>query len=430
VHEVVRIQENTKTEATESFIANPDHRYILNLTTSNNWRAHPVGIVRVERELAKFIFAYKNIDYAIWDDEALILRKLERWQVRNILSEKWCDNNKNQLSYQSSSLHAFDLSNMDVFISVGLDWDNSQIYKIYNHLVMYGSQLVATCYDLVPIIYPEFTVRRDFYQLFKKHLIDIAHTATVVWVSSDSIRSSLIDFWISAGVDAHLPEVCIVPLASLVFSEIPQLSNNDTNTLQHTLSRGDYVLYVSSLEARKNHRLLVNVWRELHRQRGSLCPRLVFVGMRGWGTDDLLSQIGRMKVFKEDKITWLEGVSDALLYHLYTNCLFTVFPSTYEGWGLAATESLSHGKICVVANNSALPEATQGLMPQYHPYDYMGWSAEIARLVDDHLYRLTLEESIVENYVNRSWADFSREYCEKVLGNQARHKIIGITENE
>ncbi|WP_156429409.1 glycosyltransferase, partial [Burkholderia sp. TSV86] len=110
-------------------------------------------------------------------------------------------------------------------------------------------------------------------------------------------------------------------------------------------------------------------------------------------------------------------VSDALLAHLYANCLFTVFPSMYEGWGLAATESMSFGKACVIANNSALPQAAQGLMPQYPPGDFFGWKNEITRLIDDHAYRLDLERKIASHYVARTWADFSREFCEKLLVN-------------
>lgn len=218
-------------------------------------------------------------------------------------------------------------------------------------------------------------------------------------------------------MEITLPPVEVIPLGAMErAAQLPELTAKEVDTLRHILVGGNYILYVSSLEARKNHRMLVNVWRELYRERGKACPQLIFVGMNGWGVDDLRQQIGRMPVFKDDaKIVWLNGVSDALLAHLYANCSFTVFPSLYEGWGLAAAESMSYGKACVISNNSSLQQATQGLMPAYHPGDYFGWKAEISRLIDDSEYKENLEKKIEGQYRQRTWADFSRDFCEKLL---------------
>ncbi|MBE7565877.1 glycosyltransferase [Acidithiobacillus sp. HP-11] len=401
------------------FLGRSNLRYVFNLTTSHHWRAHPVGIIRVERELAKYLLRYKNVIYVIWDGEFGVLRKLDDWQVVNILSEQWCDSNNKLLSrYHHASLSSLDVSAVDTFVSVGLDWDLSPVHEIAKHLNKYGTKMVFGCHDTVPIIFPEFTVRSGMDQLFRRHFVDMAHTASFVWTNSEISSRDLINFWIDAEIETYFPKIKAIPLgAADKPSELPQLSEVDVNILQHTLSFGDYVLYVSSLEPRKNHRLLVNIWRELYRTRGLDCPRLIFVGMRGWGIDDLLNQIGRMAAFKCDKITWLENVSDSLLSHLYAHSMFTVFPSMYEGWGLAVTEALSYGKICVVADNSALPKASQGLMPKYQPHDYFGWLSEISRLIDDNQYRSGLEQKISENYVARNWEDFSREFCEQILSD-------------
>ncbi|WP_143757530.1 DUF4214 domain-containing protein, partial [Burkholderia singularis] len=316
-----------------------NERFVFNLSTSHHWRAQPVGIVRVERELAKYLADYENVRFALWDPAAKVLRELDRRHVDNILSERWCDNTDTSVAqYHHGTLPQLELSGADTFVSIGIDWDLSPIHDIAKYLRKYRVKMVGCCYDLVPILFPEFSARQEMAQTFRRHFVDMAHTATQVLAISNTSRKDLINFWEEAGVETHFPDVHVIPLAAPARGAgLPQLNEKDVDTLRHVLYHGKYVLYVSSLEARKNHRLLVNVWRELYRDRGADCPQLIFVGMKGWGIDDMLHQIGRMPVFKNhSKIVWLQGVSDALLAHLYANCLFTVFPSMYEGWGLAA----------------------------------------------------------------------------------------------
>lgn len=77
---------------------------------------------------------------------------------------------------------------------------------------------------------------------------------------------------------------------------------------------------------------------------------------------------------------------------------------------LAATEAMSFGKVCVVSNNSAMPEATQNLVPSYHPQDFFGWLNEIRKLIVDTKYRQTLEKNIQQNFSIRTWEDFGKEF--------------------
>ncbi|SMG01421.1 Glycosyltransferase [Burkholderia singularis] len=400
-------------------LGRPNQRFVFNLSTSHHWRARPVGIVRVERELAKHLAAYENVTFVLWDPAAKVLREFDRRHVGSILSERWCDStDASVVQYHHATLPELDPSGADTYISVGLDWDLSPIHDVAKYLRKYGAKMVGACHDVVPILFPEFSARQEMAQTFQRHFVDMAYTATSIFANSDSSCRDLASFWEAAGVETRFPKISVIPLAVPERSAgLPGLEEREASMLRHILFCGNFVLYVSSLEARKNHRLLVNIWDELYRDRGADCPQLVFVGMKGWGVDDLMEQLESMPMFKEGKVLWLQNVSDALLAHLYANCLFTVFPSMYEGWGLAATESMSFGKACVIANNSALPQAAQGLMPQYHPGDFFGWKNEITRLIDDHAYRLELERKIASQYVTRTWADFSREFCEKLLVN-------------
>jgi glycosyltransferase involved in cell wall biosynthesis len=123
---------------------------------------------------------------------------------------------------------------------------------------------------------------------------------------------------------------------------------------------GSYALFVSTIEARKNHLLLFRVWRRMldDMPRDSV-PTLVFAGRVGWLVDDLMKQLENTD-YLDRKICLIEDVSDAELASLYRGCRFTLFPSLYEGWGLPVTESLAFGKPCLVARNSSLPRRAAG----------------------------------------------------------------------
>jgi glycosyltransferase involved in cell wall biosynthesis len=117
---------------------------------------------------------------------------------------------------------------------------------------------------------------------------------------------------------------------------------------------------VSTIEIRKNHRLLVRVWQRLIARHGiEAVPALIFAGQIGWMVDDLLADLaasGHLARKTEHK----PGLSDEGLDEAYRSCLFAVFPSLCEGWGLPIAESLAHGKFCVASNR--IPALSQSLL--------------------------------------------------------------------
>ncbi|MGE4322525.1 MAG: glycosyltransferase [Sphingobium sp.] len=394
-------------------------RYLFNLSTSNHWRRHAVGIVRVERELGKYLRRFGNVDFVIWDGHERVLKKLLPFQVDNILADAWCINADVMASYVPAQLTDVAIKPGDTYISLGLDWDHAPTHQLVTYLAQFGARAVLACHDTVPVQFPEFVARDGLDQEFRQHLVDMGHSATKVWSNSQASSRDLLRFWQEAGLEHTPPDIFVMPLASYASSSrLPALKPHDEAIMRDVFGRGDYILYVSSVEPRKNHRMILDIWRDLWLERGAACPQFVYVGMAGWGNGDLLDRVPRMPAYIGGKINWLQHVSDDLLAHLYHNCAFTLFPSLYEGWGLAATESLAFGKVCVVSNNSSLGEATQGLMPSYHPLDFPGWKKEIDRLLDDWNYRKSLERKISDRYRNVTWDDFGKQFCDQlVLGN-------------
>src|SRR5438045_6658259 len=95
-------------------------------------------------------------------------------------------------------------------------------------------------------------------------------------------------------------------------------------------------------------------------------PHLVIVGGVSWDGENT------ERFFKQDRrieglVHILDEIDDAALDRLYRNCLFTVYPSLYEGWGLPVGESLNYGKICIATNTSSVPEIAPALTDLLDP---------------------------------------------------------------
>jgi glycosyltransferase involved in cell wall biosynthesis len=301
----------------------------------------------------------------------------------------------------------------DLFVSIGLQWHHGAIHA-YRLKQRSGVRVIEACYDTIPIDFPEYAGSAK--QPFAEHFTCIAHSADLVFAISDTSRADLGAFYARVGV-LHVPPIRTVHLATPEVhanASVADLAADERAALARL--RGDYVLYVSTFETRKNHRLLLQVWKELYRERGEACPLLVVVGMFGWGVNDLWAEMQASDVWAAGRIVLLHHVSDALLAHLYRGCTFTVFPSFYEGWGLAATESLAHGKLAITSDAPALREATQGLCPTIHPLDFPRWLQTIARYIDDAPARAAAEARIRATYVPRHWHEFSAELLAAAKG--------------
>src|SRR5262249_49906260 len=101
--------------------------------------------------------------------------------------------------------------------------------------------------------------------------------------------------------------------------------------------------------------------------------------------------------------------SDTDLARLYRGCLFTVFPSLYEGWGLPVTESLAFGKPCLVAKCSALTEAGGRLARYFDPDSVSDTYILVRTTIEDAASLRAWEAEVTCSFESISWNSTAAE---------------------
>jgi len=161
---------------------------------------------------------------------------------------------------------------------------------------------------------------------------------------------------------------------------------------------------VATIDRRKNHEVLYSAYHLIiQASHGDRLPKLVFVGMQGWGVDDLLTDIERDPLTREH-IVKLNHVSDRDLAYLYEKAFLCVYPSLYEGWGLPVGEALACGKAVLASAQGSLPEVGGSLVRYLDPWNPRAWADEILALVDAPERVAGMEAVVRREYRARTWA--------------------------
>jgi len=285
----------------------------------------------------------------------------------------------------------------DMIVSLGAGWGIPDSVKyIAEAKRSYGMGFAILVHDLIPIKYESF-VEPDHTVQFRNWLRDAIPVTDIVFTNSKYTRTALIEFAAESGW--RLPRVEALELGS---------GFSDPFTAGQQAMTGlpaRHVLCVSTIELRKNHRLLVRVWQRLLERHGAnVVPNLIFAGKIGWLVDDLLADL-EASDYLNGKIILLRSLSDAELQQAYRTCLFTVFPSLCEGWGLPVAESLGHGKFCVASNHTSIPEAGGNLIDYFDPLNEDDALAKIERPLIESGYLAAREAQLQAEYRPRTWAD-------------------------
>lgn len=147
---------------------------------------------------------------------------------------------------------------------------------------------------------------------------------------------------------------------------------------------GDYILYLGTLEPRKNIETLINAYFLL-KKSGSTCPKLVLAGKKGWLYDSIFSRVQENHL--ENDVIFTGYVPEEDVPVLMNGARIFLFPSLYEGFGIPPLEAMACGTPVITSNSSSLPEVVGDAGLMVPPKDAKALADGIMRiLTDDQLY--------------------------------------------
>ena len=418
----------------------------IDMTDLSVWKGHMTGIQRVVYNVALYYHKeHKNVGYFLYDERAQTFYEFDfaalidaieaqaatdhiptsnesrakklfhaiRNQVprgiRARIGPQWKDRAKRAylkgrniystsrqkltVNKLTAERRAVVFSKNDTVLILGNSWDRDTILRDLRAAKDHAHfKVVQLIYDLIPIYEPH-SFNEELYEKYTRHMFEIIDLSDNLLAISESSKKDLLRF--CKDVRLPEPEVNVIRLGDEI--EVESQPTRPSEVPENT----SFVLCVGTIEARKNHALLYYSWK-LANQKGIKLPKLVIVGRPGWYTGDVLHYMALDAVTRDNFIV-LQNVNDSQLTWLYQNCLFTVYPSSYEGWGLPIAESLAYGKVCIASNTSSMTEIAGGLLDYFSPFN----TDECLTLIRKYMtnpVRSEKEKEIEQSYEITPWS--------------------------
>ena len=233
---------------------------------------------------------------------------------------------------------------------------------------------VVTLHDLAFLRYPHVLTRskRVYHRTFTMHSL---RRATMIIANSNSTKQDAIEL-------AGIPAKCIrmvYPCIDERFSNVILDEDIQSFRHEHALTKG-YLLYLGTLEPRKNITTLIEAYAQLRKIYGRE-EKLVLAGGKGWLFDSIFQRVQELGL--ESEVLFPGFVSDAEQLLWYHSASVFVYPSLYEGFGMPVTEALASGIPVVTSNVSSLPEAGATLALTVDPHDSEAMTRAIYKALTD-----------------------------------------------
>lgn len=180
--------------------------------------------------------------------------------------------------------------------------------------------------------------------------------------------------------------------------------------------KNDYILFVGTLQPRKNIARLIEAFSKI--DKPSL--DLVVVGKKGWKFEEILAAPEKFRV--ENKVKFLESVTDEDLPAFYKNAVCFVLPSLYEGFGLPVLEAMKYGCPVVTSNVSSLPEAGGNAALYINPLDVDDIAKNLESIIQNSELRKELIKKGYEQAKKFSWEKTARETLKALEGLMGNDK--------
>jgi glycosyltransferase involved in cell wall biosynthesis len=232
---------------------------------------------------------------------------------------------------------------------------------------------VFLIHDLIPITHPQYC-REGEAERHGQRMSHALASASGIIVNSKATEHDLERF----ARDRALP----MPPSAVAWLGIDRLAAAETPDPQDC----PYFVLVGTVEARKNHLLILSLWSDLIARLGKNAPRLVIIGQRGWEAEaaiNILDDLGPL----QSHVRELGRCDDATMNRLIAGARALLMPSFVEGYGLPVVEALGMGTPAIASDLEVFHEIAGDIPDYLDPADRAGWIDAITDYGADGLRR-------------------------------------------
>jgi glycosyltransferase involved in cell wall biosynthesis len=249
---------------------------------------------------------------------------------------------------------------------------------------------VFLLHDIIPITHPEY-VRPKSHGRHRRYVQRLTGSGGVVLTNSVYTRDTLATFVKEAG--QTMPTTIVAPLG---------IDSGFAQAQTHDCAVDPYFVFVSTIEPRKNHHMLLSVWERLVARFGAKAPKLVLVGTRGWKNASVLDSLEISRKLGTHVLE-CSNLCDRALIPLISNSRATLFPSRVEGYGLPLAESLALRAPVICSDIPSFREIA-GRIPEYlDPQAGADWARIVMDYAAPNSTRRAEQLRRVETYHAPTW---------------------------
>lgn len=302
----------------------------------------------------------------------------------------------------------------DLLLSLGASWPIPGHVEAVAGLRNQGVRVLRMVYDLIPTIKPQW-VDEPTVRLVTNWVRHVLTESDHVLTISEFSRGEIETFC----QESHFTRP---PLSVVRLGDELESADEAHPPRPRFVPQRPFFVCVSTLDIRKNHRLLYDAWNVLAARDPAGCPDLICLGVPHLYVADLMREVRQDRAVN-GRIHFLHGIEDAELAWYYRHCAATIYPSRYEGWGLPVAESLCHGRLCLASNATSIPEISRDLPSFFDPLDVHGLVALVERTLHDPAWVREQERAIRERFQPTPWTHTAGQVLAAVsatLAGQAR----------
>lgn len=249
---------------------------------------------------------------------------------------------------------------------------------------------VYLIHDLIPITHPEYC-RRGEAERHVERMRLVLDTAAGVIGNSQATIDSLAEFARRDG-RAMPPSI-----RALLGVDLSLQSDASANPHQRP-----YFVMVGTIEGRKNHLLMLQLWSRMAEQLGERTPELVIVGQRGWESEQAVDLLERSQALRPH-VRELGRCSDSELTALLSGARALLFPSMVEGYGLPLVEALAQGTPVLASNLPVFREIASDVPDYLDPLDGPAWLRAIAAFSEEPSGERAGQLARLRDYAAPTW---------------------------